>query len=88
MEDAPDSKGAIGKRIKQARLEAGLQQFEVAKRCGVSRAAVSNWENGQGIRNQKLIECARVVGVPVEWLITGGRTAASERTSSADLDPI
>jgi transcriptional regulator with XRE-family HTH domain len=88
VEDAPDSKGAIGKRIKQARLQAGLQQFEVARRCGVSRAAVSNWENGQGIRSQKLIEYARVVGVPAEWLITGGWIAASERTSSADLDPI
>jgi transcriptional regulator with XRE-family HTH domain len=88
VEDAPNSKGAIGKRIKQARLQVGLQQFEVAKRCGVSRAAVSNWENGQGIRSQKLIEYARVVGVPAEWLITGGRIAANERTSSADLDPL
>jgi transcriptional regulator with XRE-family HTH domain len=88
VEDAPDSKGAIGKRIKQARLQAGLQQFEVAQRCGVSRAAVSNWENGQGIRSQKLIEYARVVGVPAEWLITGVRAAASERPSTTDIDPI
>jgi transcriptional regulator with XRE-family HTH domain len=88
VEDARDSKGAIGQRIKQARLQAGLQQFEVAQRCGVSRAAVSNWENGQGIRSQKLIEFARVVGVPAEWLITGARTAASDRASPADLDPI
>jgi transcriptional regulator with XRE-family HTH domain len=88
VEDASASKEAIGQRIKQARLQAGLQQFEVAKRCGVSRAAVSNWENGQGIRSQKLIEYARVVGVPAEWLITGGRIAASEQTSSANFDPI
>jgi transcriptional regulator with XRE-family HTH domain len=88
VEDAADSKGAIGKRIKQARLQAGLQQVEVANRCGVSRAAVSNWENGQGIRSQKLIEYARVVGVPAEWLITGGRIAASEPTSPANLDQV
>jgi transcriptional regulator with XRE-family HTH domain len=88
VEDLVDSKRRIGERIKQARLKAGLQQFEVAKRCGVSRAAVSNWECGQGIRTQKLIEYARVVGVPAEWLITGGRIAASELASSADLDKI
>jgi transcriptional regulator with XRE-family HTH domain len=86
VEDAVDAKRGIGERIKQARLQAGLQQFEVAKRCGVSRAAVSNWECGQGIRSQKLIEYARVVRVPAEWLITGERTAATERTATADLD--
>src|SRR5476651_2223602 len=67
VEEVVDAKRGIGERIKQARLQAGLQQFEVAKRCGVSRAAVSNWERGQGIRSQKLIEYARVVGVPAEW---------------------
>jgi transcriptional regulator with XRE-family HTH domain len=88
VEDAVDAKRGIGERIKQARLQAGFQQVEVAKRCGVSRAAVSNWECGQGIRSQKLIEYARVVGVPAEWLITGERTAATAPTSSADLDAV
>jgi transcriptional regulator with XRE-family HTH domain len=88
VEDVVDAKRGIGERIKQARLQSGLQQFEVAKRCGVSRAAVSNWECGQGIRSQKLIEYARVVRVPAEWLITGERSAASERTPAADFDPI
>jgi transcriptional regulator with XRE-family HTH domain len=86
--DASDSKQAIGYRIKQARLQSGLQQLEVAERCGVSRAAVSNWENGLGIKSLNLIEYARVVGVPAAWLITGARTAASAQMSSADLDPI
>jgi transcriptional regulator with XRE-family HTH domain len=88
VEDPLDVKGAIGQRIKQARLEAGLIQFEVAERCGVSRAAVSNWEAGQGIRSQNLIEYARVVRVPAQWLITGERMAASEVTSGANLDSI
>jgi hypothetical protein len=30
VEDAVDAKRGIGERIKQARLQAGLQQFEVA----------------------------------------------------------
>jgi transcriptional regulator with XRE-family HTH domain len=88
VEDAADSKQAIGERIKQARLQAGLNQFEVAEHCGVSRAAVSNWETGLGIKSRNLIEYARVVKVQAEWLITGGRAAASARTSSEDLDPI
>jgi transcriptional regulator with XRE-family HTH domain len=87
-EDTAAAKRGVGERIKQARLQAGLQQFEVAERCGVSRAAVSNWEHGQGIRMQNLTEYARVVRVPAEWLITGERIVASERTSTAYLDPI
>jgi transcriptional regulator with XRE-family HTH domain len=88
VEEVADAKRGIGERIREARLRAGLQQFEVAERCGVSRGAVSNWENGQGIKSQNLIEYARVVGVPAEWLITGARNESIEVTSTSDLDPI
>jgi predicted XRE-type DNA-binding protein len=53
VEDTPHSKGAIGKRIKQASLQAGLQQFEVARRCGVSRAAVSELGEWAGHQEPK-----------------------------------
>lgn len=34
----------IGERIKKAREASGLTQVDIAKRLGVSKAAVSNWE--------------------------------------------
>lgn len=35
---------SLGKRLRHARVEAGLQQTEVAQKVGVSRVAVSDWE--------------------------------------------
>jgi DNA-binding transcriptional regulator YiaG len=63
VEDVVDAKRGIGERITQARLQAGLAQVEVAERCGVSRSAVSNWECGQGVRSQKLVNM-RVLSAP------------------------
>ena len=35
----------IGKKLKQARLGAGLTQEQAAERLFVSRQTISNWEN-------------------------------------------
>ena len=43
----------IGKSIKNFRKIAGLSQPELAKRIGVSHAAISFWENGVNIPNVK-----------------------------------
>ena len=37
---------SIGKKIKEARLAANMTQEELAKRIGVSKNAISNYENG------------------------------------------
>ena len=39
----------LGQKLREARLHAGLKQEELAKRLGVSRQTVSNWENGQSL---------------------------------------
>lgn len=43
----------IGKSIKNLRKLAGFSQPELAKRIGVSHAAISFWENGVNIPNVK-----------------------------------
>ena len=35
----------IGKKLKNARMEAGLTQEKAAEETGVSRQTISNWEN-------------------------------------------
>lgn len=37
----------VGKRIRSARQAHGLSQSELARKCGFSVTALSNWENGR-----------------------------------------
>lgn len=39
----------IHKKIKEARLKAGLTQEQVANKIMVSRQTISNWENGKSL---------------------------------------
>ncbi len=49
---------ALGEEIRQAREEKHLSQEDLAEQLGVSRQAVSKWENGialpQGINREML----------------------------------
>lgn len=47
----------IGVRIKEARLAANMTQEELAKRIGVSKNAISNYENGVSTPKLELL-CA------------------------------
>jgi transcriptional regulator with XRE-family HTH domain len=54
----------VGKRIRRAREKAGLSQVQLAKRVGVTRASVYNWEEGlTDIRNDKMPALAAALGV-------------------------
>ncbi len=66
-----DTNKETGKRIRFARKWAGLNQDEVATRMGLSRASISNWELGQGIKRENLVGFAQITGVSAEWLLTG-----------------
>lgn len=84
---ARKAKQPIGERIHDARIKAGLRQYQVAEKAGVSRSAVSAWELGQGISTNKLVLFAKIVGVSAEWLITGERNA-QHRSADPDLDQV
>lgn len=47
----------IGRRIKEARLASNMTQDELAKRIGVSKNAISNYENGVSTPKVELL-CA------------------------------
>lgn len=62
----------IGERITALRKEKTISQAELASRLGVSRQAVSKWEQGSSSPDTaKLIQLAELLGTDVEYLATG-----------------
>jgi transcriptional regulator with XRE-family HTH domain len=59
----------LGERIVDARKDKNMTQLDLAKRLGVSRAAVGQWEiDSTSPSIAKLEEVAGVLGVEPEWL--------------------
>ena len=83
-----DTNKATGERIRFARKWASLNQDEVATRLGLSRASVSNWELGLGIKRKNLVGFAQAVGVSAEWLITGEPSLAPKGDKSSEQVPL
>lgn len=62
----------IGERITALRKEKNISQSEIAKQMGVSRQAVSKWEQGTSSPDtERLIQLAKLLGTEVEYLATG-----------------
>lgn len=60
----------LDKRIKQLRLERGINQKELGNAVGVSKQSVSNWENGNIMPSiDLLIRLADVFGVSTDYLL-------------------
>ena len=54
----------LGQRIQKGRKEAGLSQEELAEQLGVSRQAVSRWENDNGYPEmEKIIRLSQIYQV-------------------------
>lgn len=64
---------AIGDRIRELRgiLELDSQQKFADMLGDVTRGAVGNWEQGQGIKLENLQRIAMVTECSLEWLATG-----------------
>jgi transcriptional regulator with XRE-family HTH domain len=60
-------------RIRKARNLARLSQAELARRVGVKRSAVTQWEHPTGTTPsvEHLIQIAMLTGARFEWLATG-----------------
>lgn len=62
----------IGERVYRLRQAKGLTRSELAKRLGVSRQRVGNWERGLNTPTLGVLPgLARELGVTVDELITG-----------------
>lgn len=73
-------------RSKKARKLSGLNQSQAAKAIGISREAISQWENGgtKSIKSSLLHNVASVYGVSASWLATGKGEMLNVREESPD----
>lgn len=75
---------SVGERIISLRAASSLSQGQLAERMGVSRQAVSKWENDLSCPDPlRLIQLADALNTDVEYLATGRHAAIK-----APSDPI
>lgn len=64
----------FGEKIQKERKEAGLSQEELAEQLGVSRQAVSKWENDSGYPEmEKIIRLSQLYQVSLDYLMGNER---------------
>lgn len=74
---------ALGPRIKQLRIDAGLSKAALARRVGVSDVTISYWESGtiKQIGHERLIALADALHCPLERLLEDATTVATPTAS-------
>lgn len=74
----------FGEKLTRLRKREGMSQESLAEKLGVSRQAVSRWEQDTALPDAaKLLPCARLFGVDVEWLLDDAR-GWEDQTRSAE----
>ncbi len=75
----------MASRIRAARRALGITQDELARRIGVSRSAIAQWETDRtGQVQANLARVAAVLGVSIGYLITGESEAGLMTVETAD----
>lgn len=75
---------ALGRALRQRRIELGLTQDEIAEGLGISRTTVSKVERGQGVQMSIWLEVAGAVGLDVLLSPRHSREAAPLREQLED----
>jgi transcriptional regulator with XRE-family HTH domain len=78
----------MSSRVRRARTLASMSQADLARRVGVERSAVTQWEKQQGTTPsvEHLVQIAVITGVYFEWLATGrGQSRANPDAFEAAL---
>ena len=66
------NKQQVGQRIKDIRMEKGMEQQEFANIINATVSALSNWENGRNLPNkERLKNIADLAGITVQKLLEG-----------------
>jgi transcriptional regulator with XRE-family HTH domain len=80
VNDTPENREALGRRIAEAREAAGYtNKSEFARRVGIQGPTLHRWERGQiAPEIWNLHEVARLTHVSMEWLMTGAEVSGRE----------
>lgn len=81
-----EQRRALGRRVRAARVLAGLSQIELAEAAGMDRTGVSNVELGKrGLESTELWNIAEATGQTVGWFFE--EFAAPRVTSNSRVQP-
>lgn len=70
----------FGEQIRNIRINNKMTQEEFSEKLGVSRQAVSNWENNRNLPDiEILINIAKLFHISLDELILGGNSNMSEK---------
>lgn len=76
---ASSSRPPLGPRLRQARIDAGLTQAELAERAGVADATLSRIERGRLVPSITLTtRIATALGVTVDALVSGPKSSQTK----------
>lgn len=76
----------IGKKLKNARIEAGLNQEKVAEEVNVSRQTISNWENEKSYPDIiSVIALSDLYSVSLDELLKGDQKMAEHLKESTNV---
>ena len=69
----------LGEKLQKGRKEPGLSQEELAEQLGVSRQAVSRWENDNGYPEmEKMIRLSQIYRVSLDYLAGNAQGQSTE----------
>ena len=76
----------IGKKLKNARIEAGLTQEKAAEKIDVSRQTISNWENEKSYPDIiSVIALSDLYSVSLDELLKGDQNMAEHLEESTNV---
>jgi transcriptional regulator with XRE-family HTH domain len=74
----------MGPRLIELRRRYKLSQTKLGELCGVSKAAVSQWETGGAMPElRKLLELRAHLDFSLDWLLTGEEHPSSDEQAAA-----
>lgn len=81
------------KKLRAARLHAGLTQEQLAERLGISRAAVAQWEAKDPAKRthpdlERVQDFCAATGAPLMWLLDEAQDISSDWGVVADVVPL
>ena len=76
----------IGKKLKNARVQSGMTQENVAEKINVSRQTISNWENEKAYPDIiSVIELSKLYSISLDVLLKGDEKMIEHLEESTDV---